>query len=666
MSKKEAVNGFSKGMNLDLNEQTITNEQLTDAMNASMITGNGDEMILQNDFGNTSITNPFDVDDEGNYNKAALPDGYVPLVTKEDGGVAYMILTDKEGHTQVGSFPGVNDIKALITDLSDEGKNQQKHLQLKDSYTYHKDSRISESFTIFDQDAHQLQAWNEEKLYPVTLSYGAEFYLKLPTFLYEYIGTRKFDDNYINKVYSIKFKGYNKNGVEVSYVNSLMKQYTKEKDGNITEFGYKCFYNGNDIITRLVMELSKNYIYSCKMNPINIITYNNVKSTSNRLYWTDSEFQDFLNFEYDAGSNTITMKEESETYDKRMIVDIPVSVTYNCPNSQHLNNYSNAIKDNVINGCQLDIELSYNKYLISDDGKETKDSSGTEKHTTQINYSSLFNELSCFYNNNQYTDSISIPVGVNLDHYISPTVPNETEDGKQYKYKYTTMKITSKWSTYNNWDNPDATYYITGNIADFENVEMKEGIIHIYRNETKNDVTEKTDLLTIDKDGNKSIVLNSNDLANKDIKYSIVYNYPNTKGDNKLYVYAYIQRIKDGKISTQDIKLPTEPIQGGVDSTVSDNPYTGGDYQQDTPYEPYDPYDPGNPGDTPYDNIDSWDTAREPLLTFIKNKKTEYICDDPNFDVGFEVGDTYKYSRIGRGNYSDEFTITLTDETSDN
>jgi len=68
-------------------------------MNASMITGNGDEMILQNDFGNTSITNPFDVDDEGNYNKAALPDGYVPLVTKEDGGVAYMILTDKEGHT---------------------------------------------------------------------------------------------------------------------------------------------------------------------------------------------------------------------------------------------------------------------------------------------------------------------------------------------------------------------------------------------------------------------------------------------------------------------------------------------------------------------------------------------------------------------------------------
>jgi len=112
------------------------------------------------------------------------------------------------------------------------------------------------------------------------------------------------------------------------------------------------------------------------------------------------------------------------------------------------------------------------------------------------------------------------------------------------------MKITSKWSTYNNWDNPDATYYITGNIADFENVEMKEGIIHIYRNETKNDVTEKTDLLTIDKDGNKSIVLNSNDLANKDIKYSIVYNYPNTKGDNKLYVYAYIQRIKDGKIST--------------------------------------------------------------------------------------------------------------------
>ena len=53
--KKEAVNTFSGGLNFDLNPITTPADVLTDAVNATFITFNGDELALQNDAGNTKI-----------------------------------------------------------------------------------------------------------------------------------------------------------------------------------------------------------------------------------------------------------------------------------------------------------------------------------------------------------------------------------------------------------------------------------------------------------------------------------------------------------------------------------------------------------------------------------------------------------------------------------
>ena len=94
MGKKATVNGFTGGLSLDLNPLTNTKDVLTDAVNASLVTGNGDEMILQNDMGNIKVPN------------AILPKGYIPIGIKEFGGIAYMALFNPQtGKGQLGTFP---------------------------------------------------------------------------------------------------------------------------------------------------------------------------------------------------------------------------------------------------------------------------------------------------------------------------------------------------------------------------------------------------------------------------------------------------------------------------------------------------------------------------------------------------------------------------------
>jgi len=56
--KQEAANTFSEGLNYDLNPTTTPNNVLTDCVNGTFLTFNGDELALQNDAGNTTIQVP--------------------------------------------------------------------------------------------------------------------------------------------------------------------------------------------------------------------------------------------------------------------------------------------------------------------------------------------------------------------------------------------------------------------------------------------------------------------------------------------------------------------------------------------------------------------------------------------------------------------------------
>ena len=102
---EQATNTFSKGLQMDLHPMTQGNDSLTDALNATFITMNSNEVILQNDMGNRRIDHAF------------LPSGYEPVGIKEHGGIIYVAsynpITNK---SQIGSFPSPE----RIIDINDD------------------------------------------------------------------------------------------------------------------------------------------------------------------------------------------------------------------------------------------------------------------------------------------------------------------------------------------------------------------------------------------------------------------------------------------------------------------------------------------------------------------------------------------------------------------
>ena len=76
MSKQTVTNTWSDGLNKDLNPIITPNTVLTDNLNGTFITYNGNEFSLQNDMGNVYTTK--------------LSDGFYPIGMTEYGGIVYI------------------------------------------------------------------------------------------------------------------------------------------------------------------------------------------------------------------------------------------------------------------------------------------------------------------------------------------------------------------------------------------------------------------------------------------------------------------------------------------------------------------------------------------------------------------------------------------------
>lgn len=89
-----ATNTFTDGLVMDFNPAVTPSTMLTNSLNGTFITFNGNENILQNDMGN------------GRVDTAYLPEGYIPLGTTQFGGVIYIVSYNPEtDNCQIGSFP---------------------------------------------------------------------------------------------------------------------------------------------------------------------------------------------------------------------------------------------------------------------------------------------------------------------------------------------------------------------------------------------------------------------------------------------------------------------------------------------------------------------------------------------------------------------------------
>lgn len=108
---RKSTNKWSKGLVLDFSPENTNNEVLTHALNATLLTLNGNEMSLQNDMGNARVESAY------------LPEGYIPVGTCEYGGIIYIVSYNPlEDKSQIGCFPspernisneelGISDVK---------------------------------------------------------------------------------------------------------------------------------------------------------------------------------------------------------------------------------------------------------------------------------------------------------------------------------------------------------------------------------------------------------------------------------------------------------------------------------------------------------------------------------------------------------------------------
>lgn len=112
MSRKEATNTFTDGLITDINPINTPNTVLTDCVNGTIITYNGNELSLQNDMGNYMLK----------YCK--LPEYYVPVGVKEYGDILYIVsYNPMDKSVEIGSYPSPKTITTSYS--SDSPLNQE-------------------------------------------------------------------------------------------------------------------------------------------------------------------------------------------------------------------------------------------------------------------------------------------------------------------------------------------------------------------------------------------------------------------------------------------------------------------------------------------------------------------------------------------------------------
>ena len=99
MPRQELINVFQDGLIMDLNPINTPKSVLTDCLNGTYITYNGNEFVLQNDMGNYKLKN------------CKLPTNFIPVGVKGYGDILYIVSYNPiTKETEIGSYPAPQSI----------------------------------------------------------------------------------------------------------------------------------------------------------------------------------------------------------------------------------------------------------------------------------------------------------------------------------------------------------------------------------------------------------------------------------------------------------------------------------------------------------------------------------------------------------------------------
>ena len=369
---EQAVNTFQHGLQMDTHPMNHGNDSLTDALNATLATMNGNEAILQNDMGNAKVDNAY------------LPAGYVPVGIKEHGGIIYVASYNPiTNRSQLGSFP------------SPERKYNNKDLNINQEIKL-KDLEASESVSFCNSSYNCLKT--DERIYNLTekniIRTGDKFALWFDGNFddLEKLSNRNNTNSDNGKVTSPKNKLYT---LSVGVINSQnefvditktlgrwngnkLVKYTNETD--LYKFNDHYFIAGgqpNDATSPAVPKKDRELLKERQVKELNTYTYkllgplciktklNHVESFSYNIYGL-------------------------RTDDNKAELWIEGYVTYNCPDGINSgggsdDNYINYCDDSQLSNCFFDFKVDgQNKgVLLTGNDYKTKYDPTTNLYTVK-------------------------------------------------------------------------------------------------------------------------------------------------------------------------------------------------------------------------------------------------------------------------------------------
>lgn len=140
--RKELNNTFTDGLIKDLNPINTPNTVLTDCLNGTILTYNGNEYSLQNDMGNYALEH------------CKLPENYVPVAIKEYGDILYILSYNPIAKkTQIGSYPS---IRQIVKNRDNSGQNHVKALPYTDESINYTEIVDNNEITIIYDDEYKI------------------------------------------------------------------------------------------------------------------------------------------------------------------------------------------------------------------------------------------------------------------------------------------------------------------------------------------------------------------------------------------------------------------------------------------------------------------------------------------------------------------------------
>lgn len=313
---RAAKNSFQGGLVMDLAPDTTPNEVLTSALNATLVTFNGNEMQLQNDMGN------------GRVETARLPEGYIPVGTCEFGDIIYIVsynpLTNK---SQIGCFPSPernisseeigNTGQSLNASDFQVLKNDEPTGELKASSVkkiiYQNKLNPGDKFIIYDKSNQILQETHITDIGNTSHTYGSfPKWLKIHVIAIEDSGKITYLDS------SMKwYKSFSDSDPEkpTDYFIRTSKEEDSNKPDidsyrNLLNSGYSVYQSKISGKLALLIELEKIEGFSCtytiySKNTTTVVNSENTTNTENYGNIEYKQYYIYWNFNWDTSDPNI-------------------------------------------------------------------------------------------------------------------------------------------------------------------------------------------------------------------------------------------------------------------------------------------------------------------------------------------------------------------------